>query len=156
MLRPMLGEFISIACFKAALVGMEEALGRQTTAIALTAAGRTKGKLLAKELDLVDTTLPLDDVVYKLGLALGQDGTHLCIIDQIKQEGDAIKIFTTETFCSAGEVPGSNRKSTYTIGVVWGALEQATGKRLVGKHTESVLRGSSYDVFEFRELPDRE
>ncbi|MDZ7960441.1 MAG: hydrocarbon-binding protein [Aulosira sp. DedQUE10] len=152
MLRPTLGDFSSIICFKAAIVGMEEALGEKATAIALTAAGRSRGKHLAQELDLVKTNLPLDNLVSKLSFALGKDGTRLCIIEQIKQEGETIKIFTKETLCSAGEAPGSTRKCTYTLGAIWGALEQALGKRLVGKHTESVLRGSSYDVFEFIQL----
>ncbi|OUL17838.1 hydrocarbon-binding protein [Nostoc sp. 106C] len=152
MLRPTLGDFSSIVCFKAAIVGMEEALGEKATAIALTTAGRSRGKHLAQELGLVNTTLSLDDVAYKLGLALGKEGTRLCIIDRIKQEGDTIKILTSETLCCAGEVQGSNRKCTYTLGAIWGALEQATGKRFMGKHTESVLRGSSHDVFEFTEL----
>ncbi|OUL37329.1 hydrocarbon-binding protein [Nostoc sp. T09] len=152
MLRPTLGDFSSIVCFKAAISGMEEALGEKATAIALTAAGRSRGKHLAKELGLVNTTLSLDDVAYKLGLALGKDGTHLCIIDQIKQEGDAIKIFTSETLCSAGEAQGSSRKCTYTLGAVWGALELAIGKRFMGKQIESVLRGGSHDVFEFTEF----
>jgi predicted hydrocarbon binding protein len=147
-----LGDFSSIVCFKAAITGMEEALGEKATAIALTAAGRSRGKHLAQELDLVNTTLPLDDVVSKLGLALGKDGTRLCIIEQMQQEGDTIKIFTSETLSSAGEALGSTRKCTYTLGAIWGALEQAIGKRLVGKHTESVLRGGSYDVFEFTQL----
>ncbi|MBD2339003.1 hydrocarbon-binding protein [Calothrix sp. FACHB-156] len=152
MLRPTLGDFSSIICFKAAIRGMEEALGEKATAIALISAGRSRGKQLAQELVLVNTNLPLDDVVSKIGLALGKNGTRLCIIEQVKQEGDTIKIFVSDTLCSAGETPGSTRKSTYTLGAIWGALEQATGKRLVGKHTESVLRGSSYDVFEYTEL----
>lgn len=41
------------------------------------------------------------------------------------------------------------RKCTFTLGAVWGALEEITGKRLKGTHTESVLRGGSNDVFEF-------
>ncbi|BAY11178.1 hydrocarbon-binding protein [Calothrix sp. NIES-2098] len=152
MLRPTLGDFSSIVCFKAAIAGMEEALGEKATAIALTAAGRTRGKHLAQELGLVNTSLSLDDVVYKLGLALGKDGTRLCIIEQVQQEGDVIKILTSETLCCAGEAQGSNRKCTYTLGAIWGALELAFGKRFVGKHTESVLHGSSHDVFEFTEL----
>jgi hypothetical protein len=35
------------------------------------------------------------------------------------------------------------------MGAVWGAIEEITGKKLRGVHTESVLRGGSHDVFEF-------
>lgn len=73
-------------------------------------------------------------------------------IEQIKPEGDAIKIFTTETLCSAGEAQGSNRKCTYTLGVIWGALELANGRLFASKYTEFVLRGGSDDVFNFTEL----
>ncbi|AFY32093.1 hypothetical protein [Calothrix sp. PCC 7507] len=152
MLRPILGDFSSIICFKAAISGMEEALGEKATAIALTSAGRSRGKQLAEELGLIGTNLALEDVVYKLGLALGKDGTCLCIINKVETESDVIKIYTSETLCSAGESPGSPRKCTYTLGAVWGALEQVLGKRLLGKHTESILRGGSHDVFEFTQL----
>lgn len=149
MLRPILGDFSSITCFKAAISGMEEALGEKATAIALIAAGRSRGKKLAQELGLVGSNLSLEDVAYKLGLALGKNGTCLCQVDKAETAGDVIKIYTSETLCSAGEPVGSLRKCTYTLGAVWGALEQTFGKRFQGKHTESVLRGGSHDVFEF-------
>ena len=85
-------------------------------------------------------------------LALGKDGTCLCNVDKIINEGDIIKVYTSETLCSAGEPEGSPRKCTFTLGAVWGVLEQTYSKRFQGKHTESVLRGGEYDVFEFTEL----
>ncbi len=152
MLRPTLEDFSSIVCFKSAITGMEDALGEKTTAIALIAAGRSRGKHLAQQLGLLGSSLSLKEITDKLSLALGKDGTRLCIIENIIQEGDLIKVYTTETLCSAGENQGSLRKCTYTLGAVWGALEQTLSKRLQGKHTESVLRGSNHDVFEFIEL----
>jgi hypothetical protein len=38
------------------------------------------------------------------------------------------------------------------LGAIQGVLEKATGKRLRGKQTESVLRGGSHDVIEFEVL----
>lgn len=152
MLRPTLGDFSSIICFKAAIVGMEDALGEKAAAIALIAAGRSRGKLLAQEIGLVGSSLSLNDIADKIGLALGKEGTRLCIVNSIVSTGDQIKVYTSETLCSAGESQGSARKCTYTLGTIWGALEQILGKRLRGKHTESVLRGGDYDVFEFTEL----
>jgi predicted hydrocarbon binding protein len=152
MLRPTLGDFSSIICFKAAIVGMEEALGEKATAIALLAAGRSRGKNVAKELNLVNSSLSLEEIAYKLNLALGKEGTCLCIIENMSKEGETIKIYTSETLCSAGEAQGSPRKCTYTLGAVWGALEQILGKRFQGKQTESVLRGGSHDVFEFNQF----
>ncbi len=152
MERLTLGDFSSIVCFKAAIVGMEDALGDKATAIALTTAGRSRGKKLAQELGLNSTNFSLDDITDKLKHVLGKDGTRLCNIDKIVSEGDIIKVYTSETLCSAGEPQGSDRKCTFTLGAVWGVLEQTYGKRFQGKHTESVLRGGNHDVFEFSEL----
>ncbi|MCV3217231.1 hypothetical protein OGM63_27600 [Plectonema radiosum NIES-515] len=152
MLRPILGDFSSITCFKLAIVGMEDALGEKATAIALIAAGRCRGKHLAKELSLTAANLSLDDIASQVGFALGKEGTRLCLINRMEAQGNVIKVYTSETLCSTGEAPGSERKCSYTLGAVWGVLEQTFGKRLQGKHTESVLRGGEYDVFEFTEL----
>jgi predicted hydrocarbon binding protein len=152
MERPTLGNFSSIVCFKAAIVGMEDALGDKATAIALTAAGRSRGKKLAQDLGLNSATSSMDNITDKLSHALGKDGTRLCNVEKIITEGNIIKVYTSETLCSAGEPQGSDRKCTFTLGAVWGVLEQTYGKRFQGKHTESVLRGGEYDVFEFTEL----
>ena len=150
-LRPELGNFSSIVCFKAVITGMEDALGEKATSIALIAAGRARGKKLAADLGL-SNALPLSDVAEKMSHALGKDGTRLCKVDKIVQEGETIKVYTAETLCSAGEPDGSPRKCTFTLGAVWGAMEILTGKRLQGKHTESILRGGTHDVFEFSPL----
>ena len=150
VIRQEMGDFTSIICLKAIITGMESVVGDKTAAIALTAAGRERGKKLAQELGLANASISLDEVARKMGLALGRDGTRLCKINKIVQEGDVIKAYTSETLCSAGEVLGSARSCTFTLGVVLGALEQLTGKRLEGKQTESVLRGGSYDVFEYK------
>jgi predicted hydrocarbon binding protein len=152
MLRPNLGDFNSIICFKAAITGMEEALGDKATAIALTTAGRSRGKKLAQQLGLDASVMSLEDITSRISHALGKDGTCLCNVEKIVSHSDVIKVYTSETLCSAGEPQGSERKCTFTLGAVWGALEQAIGRRLQGKHTESVLRGGNYDVFEFSEL----
>ncbi len=148
-LRPTLGDFNSIVCFKSAVIGIEKTLGEKAAAIALTTAGRHRGKDLAQELCFSGSSCSFDDIGYKLETALGKDGTCLCIINNIIREDDVIHVYTSETFCSAGEPQGSERQCTYTLGVVWGFIEQVLGKRLQGKHTESVLRGGDYDVFKF-------
>jgi hypothetical protein len=150
--RPTLGQYSSIVCFKAAITGMEEALGEKATAIALIAAGRERGKNLAKELGLSGSTEDLSVIAAKLNEAVGANGTHLTAIDKIVKEGDMLKVYCSETVCSAGEAQGSDRKCTFTLGAVWGALIEITGKKLRGVHTESVLRGGANDVFEFTEM----
>ena len=131
---------------------MEETLGDRATAIALTAAGRKRGKNLVVDLGLTGDNLPWDEVASRFNQALGKDGTRLCFVDKIEQVGDVIKVYAAETVCSAGEPQGSERQCTYTLGTVWGALEQFLGKRLQGKHTKSVLQDGKYDVFEFTEM----
>jgi predicted hydrocarbon binding protein len=150
--REKLGEFSSIVCFKSVITGMEDALGEKATAISLIAAGRARGKNLAKSLGLSGATTDLDKIATALDEAVGQNGTRLTAVDKIAQEGDLIKVYCSETVCSAGEEIGSPRKCTFSMGAIWGALEEVTGKKLRGVHTESVLRGGSHDVFEFSEL----
>ena len=152
MARPELGDLCSVVCYKSAVVGMEEALGEKATAIALTAAGRSRGKQLAKELELANLSNSLDIVTSKIESVLGKEGFRLCIVEKIISEGDIIKVITSETLCSAAEPQGSSRKCTFTLGAIWGILEQVLAKRLRGKQTESVLRGGSHDVFEFSVL----
>ncbi|WP_353932022.1 hydrocarbon-binding protein [Okeanomitos corallinicola TIOX110] len=148
-LRPQLGDFSSIVCFKSLITGIEDVLGEKATAIALIAAGRTRGKKLAESLGLSGGLDSLDQAQAQLSQALGKEGTRLCIINKIITEGDTIKVYTSETVCSAGEAPDSQRKCTFTLGAAWGALEQILGQRFRGTHTDSVLRGGTYDVFEF-------
>lgn len=152
LLRQELGDFNSIICFKSVIQGMEDALGEKATAIAITTAGRLRGKKMAEELGLSGSLDSLESIASKLSLALGKEGTRLCILHKIVQDGDVIKAYTSETVCSAGEPPNSERKCTFTMGAIWGALEQVLGHRFKGVHTESVLRGGNYDVFEFSVL----
>lgn len=151
-IRPELGDFSSIICFKAVVVGVEEALGEKAAAIALISAGRVRGKQLATELGLTSANISLSTATSLISAALGKDGTCLCIIDQIVKDDETIKVFCRETICSSGEEQGSSRNLTYTLGAIQGVLEQMTGKRLRGKQVESVLRGGTHDVLAFTVL----
>jgi predicted hydrocarbon binding protein len=150
--RANLGDFSSIVCFKSVITGMEDALGEKATAISLIAAGRARGKALAKSLGLSSTSTDLAKIAALLDEAIGQNGTRLTAVDKIIEEGNIIKAYCSETVCSAGEEMGSPRKCTFTMGAVWGALEEITGVKLRGTHTESVLRGGTHDVFEFTKM----
>lgn len=150
--RAELGEFNSVVCFKAVITGMEEMLGEKATAIALKAAGRKRGAALCESLGLPSSSMTaadLDGLAAKLDGALGIAGTRLCKVDRIEAEGQTIKVYTSETVCSAGEELGSARSCTFTLGAIHGALEHLLGGRLMPRHTESVLRGGTHDVFEF-------
>jgi rhodanese-related sulfurtransferase len=150
-LRPELGGFNSIVCFKAVVTGTEEALGEKAAAIALIAAGRNRGKQVAEALGITGKGIAAE-IVPLLQKVLGKEGTRLCIVDSITQKEETIVVHCRETICSAGEPQGSLRKLTFTLGAVQGVLEQVTGKRLRGKQTESVLRGGSHDVIEFETI----
>lgn len=151
-LRPELGEFSSIVCFKAVVVGVEEALGERAAKVALIAAGRKRGKGLVGDLGLTGKGEDLQFAAVKMRAALGVDGTRLCNIDGIEEDGETIRVKVSDTVCMAGEPDGSQRHCTFTLGAVWGALEALTGRKLKGKHTESRWRGAPDDIFEFKSL----
>lgn len=154
LLRPELGDFSSIIFLKAIIIGVEDAIGDKTAAIAMISAGRKQGKTLAQERNLANKSgsVSLEKIQEILNEILGKDGTRLCLIEKIEQEGDVFKVYCKETFCSAGESEGSTRKCTYTLGAIQGFLEVLLGKRLQGKQTESVLRGGSHDLLEYSVL----
>lgn len=147
-LRPQLGDFASIVCMKAIVVGTEQALGEKTAAIALIAAGRVRGRDLANRSGLTGVA-DAGSLTAPLNAALGADGTRLCLVEKVEQQGDNVLVHLAETVCSAGEPPGSPRQLTFTLGAIQGALETALGRNLRGKQVASVLRGGSHDVIEF-------
>ncbi len=147
--RDKLGQFSSTSSFRAIILGMTEALGEKATAVSMIAAGRMHGKKLAVELGLKGTTQSLEDATKQIAQVLGEQGDRLCIIEKIVQEGDTIKVYTSETLCAVGGTEELPPTCTFTLGLVWGVLTELLNRKIKGTHTESVLRGSSYDVFEF-------
>ena len=147
--REALGEFSSVVCFKAVIVGVEDTLGEDGAAVVFTRAGKVRGQQLVASLGLTGKNIPVAELAITLNAALGQDGTRLCRVEQATRNGDTVVVDTQETVCSAGEPNGSLRKCTFTLGAIWGALEAVSGQRYLGEHTESVLRGGSSDRFVF-------
>jgi predicted hydrocarbon binding protein len=154
MLRQELGDFGSIIFLKSIISGMEDAIGERTAAIAMISAGRQQGKSSVEELGLLNkgTTLSLEEITEKANQILGKDGTRLCLIDKIEQDGEVYRVYAKETFCSSGESKGSLRRCTYTLGAIQGFLEAFLGKRLKGQQTGSVLQGSTHDILEYTTL----
>ncbi|MCA9489765.1 MAG: hypothetical protein KC621_07565 [Myxococcales bacterium] len=148
-LRPELGDFSSIVCFKAVVTGVEETLGKAAARVALVSAGRKRGVNLVGSLGLTGKGNDLDTACQMIAAALGSDGTRLCNVHSIRQEGDVIRVVVSDTVCMAGEADGSDRLCTFTLGAVQGALEALTGRKLKGNHTASRWRGAADDVFEF-------
>ncbi len=150
VLRAELGDFSSVACLKAIIVGIEGALGEKATAIALIAAGRARGRQVIEQLHLTGKQLSLQDLSARVAEVLGKDGTRLLILHKMEKTDDGYKTYSTDTVCSAGEPSqGSERKCAFTLGVLQGVLEAVYGGRFRGKHTDSVLRGGEFDVFEY-------
>nr|WP_246581225.1 hypothetical protein [Deinococcus aestuarii] len=151
-LRPHLGDFNSVVCFKAVIVGVEDTLGPDGAAVVFTRAGKVRGRDLATELGVAGSHLPVEQIAGVLNAAIGRDGTCLAAVTRSYREGEDVVIETQDTVCSAGEPLGSERKCTFTLGAVWGALEAITGETYLGEHTESVLRGGTSDKFVFSPL----
>ncbi|MBX2804061.1 MAG: hypothetical protein KTR31_40670 [Myxococcales bacterium] len=144
-LRPDLGDFSSIVCFRALVIGVEHILGRAAHGT-LVGAGRRRGKQLVESLGL--SGAGLDGVQEALDEALGPNGTRLCRVRRVEVNdgGDEVVVYLSETICSAGEPQGSERKLTFTLGAIRGAVEEVTGKTFRVKQTGSVLRGQDYDI----------
>ncbi|GAA5514004.1 hypothetical protein Dcar01_02753 [Deinococcus carri] len=151
-LRPTLGDFNSIVCFKAVIVGVEDTLGTDGAAVVFTRAGKVRGRDLVQSLGLTGSNVPVEQVAPLLNAAIGRDGTCLAAVTRSYREGENIVIEMQDTVCLAGEALGSDRKCTFTLGAVWGALEAITGEIYLGEHTESVLRGGTSEKFVFSPL----
>lgn len=145
-IRPNLGDFSSIVCFKALVVGVEETLGSGAANVALKSAGRKRGHSLVASLGLTGAAPAPDAIAKALDAAIGVNGTRLCQVDAVERDGDNFVVRLSETVCSAGEPQGSDRQLTFTLGAVHGAIEALYNVKLRGKQTESVLRGGTHDV----------
>lgn len=151
-LRNDLGDFSSIVCFKAVITGVEDTLGPDGAAVVFIRAGKVRGQNLAAELGVAGSKVAVDQLADLLNAAIGKAGTCLTGVHSAVQDGDQVIIDCFDTVCSSGEVQGSDRKCTFTLGAVWGALEAIMGETYLGEQTESVLRGGQYDRFVFSPL----
>lgn len=149
MMRPSLGDFSSIVCFKALITGVEDTLGPEGAAATFTQAGRLRGKTLASSLGVAGSKVPAAELAALLDGAVGAAGTKLCAVTAVRQEGDDLIVDTAETVCSAGEPAGSSRRCTFTMGAVWGAIEAIYARSFSVRQTESVLNGGASDSFRF-------
>jgi len=150
-LRKDLGDFCSIACLKAIINGLEDILGEPLVRSNLILAGRIRGRNLVNDLGLSNTDKPISEWSMLISKALGKEGTRLCTLAKAEQDGDIIRVYLSDTVCSAGEEPGSLKKLTFTQGVIQGVVEEVSGRKLKGTQSGSVLRGQDYDIIEFGE-----
>lgn len=146
-IRPTLGDFSSIVCFKAVVVGVEETLGAGAAGVALKAAGRKRGHALVGSLGLTGARPAPETLVEALNGAIGRDGTRLCTVRNVERRDDGgFVVDLEETICSANEPIGGDRQLTFTLGAVHGAFEALYDVKLRSKQTASVLRGGAYDT----------
>ena len=150
--REVLGDFSSIECFKAVVVGVEETLGVQAAGVALKAAGRKRGQALATSLGVAGRAMSASDAGTALRDALGPNGTRLCLVDEVVEADGVWRVYLSDTVCSAGEPEGSSRELSFTLGAVHGAMEAVTGRKLRARQVESILRGGRQDVVELQAL----
>ena len=151
-IRSTLGDFSSVVCFKAVITGVEDTLGPDGAAVVFTRAGKVRGHALANDLGVAGSNVPVEKMADLLNGAIGAQGTRLTGVKSVTKEGENYIVDCFDTVCSAGEPQGSDRKCTFTLGAVWGALEAITGQTFLGEQTESVLRGGEYDRFVFSPL----
>jgi hypothetical protein len=151
-IRATLGDFNSIVCFRALVLGIEDTIGRQAAMVALKGAGRQRGKDLALSLGFGEKPIPLDEACAAMREALGADGTRLCWVDTIEKDGENYVMRLSETICSAGEPEGSDRELSFTLGAVQGAFGVLTQRRFRAKQVGSILRGDTHDVVRFTPL----
>lgn len=150
--RDNLGDFSSVVCVKYIITGVEDTLGQDGAAVVFTRAGKVRGHQLSRELGLSGKNVPAEELAGMLNSALGEEGTRLCKVLSSRQEGDSIIIEVTDTICAAGEAEGSDRKATYTLGAIAGAVEEINGGLYNGQHTTSVCKGDAVDTFVFTPL----
>ena len=101
--RSELGEFSSVVCFKAVIVGVEDTLGPDGAAVVFTRAGKVRGRDLVASLGLTGSSVPVEQLASLLNQAIGRDGTRLAAVTQADHEGENVVIETQDTVCSAGE-----------------------------------------------------
>lgn len=152
-LRPDLGDFSSIVCFRALVVGVEQTLGLRAAMVALKGAGRKRGYDLVESLGALGAgkTLSAEEAAASLDTALGPDGTRLCRVPKMEVDGDVYRVFLADTICSAGEEQGSTRELSFTFGAIHGAMEALFDVKLRGKQVGSILRGDAFDIMELVE-----
>lgn len=149
-LRPNLGDFSSIVCFKAVVTGVEETLGHRAAMVALRGAGRKRGHDLVGSLGLAGSApASPEEGAAALDAALGPDGTKLCRVAKLERpDADTWRVYLSDTVCSAGEPQGADTELSFTFGALLGAVEALYGVKLRGEQVGSVLRGQDHDIIE--------
>lgn len=145
--RPRLGHTTDLICLKSMIFGVEEIVGPEAANAVAVSAGRRRGKQVAEKQGVAGTKTTPDQMKAAMVEALGENGTHLCIVESIQPAEGGYLVDVSETVCSADESIGSPRRCTYTKGVLLGVIEAVQGDQYNIRQTGSVLAGDSFDSF---------
>lgn len=151
-IRDILGDFCSVICFKYIIRGVEDVLGEDGAATVFLHAGMARGSDVAKEAGLSGSARAGEELVDTLQKVFGKEGTCLCHVESVAEEGDTITVTVQESICSCGEDGSRKIDCYYTLGALQGFLNEVKGKNLRGVQTAWVTAGGSADVFEFDPL----
>ena len=144
--RPELGPYMSAECFRYLRIYTEETAGRGL----IVMAGKQRGLSLADHLGGIkpeDTAA----ITATLNKVLGKDGTHLCIVDEIKKTETGYQVRISESACSTG-LKTEEPNCAFTMGVFVGALEYISKERLTANETECVAIGNSHCVYNLERI----
>jgi predicted hydrocarbon binding protein len=141
--RPTLGSYISLSCFRYMQAAAEEVCGNM---LPITA-GRERGRSLYFEylgggLDL-KTSLRLKTAIGEL---LGANGMRLCLLQDVKRTVNGYLFYVQEAADCAG-IEHDEPFCTYTLGVFVGLVEGMTGRRAEGIELECAAMGSHECIY---------
>lgn len=131
--RPTLGPLMSVVCFGYLATDAEELAGPGL----LVDAGRQRGQDVIEALGKTGSHQQAAAIQRELDAALGEQGTRLCLIQQISEQADgSFEVHAAE--CAS---------DTYTLGVLIGAISAITGTRMLGKQTGPSEMGTNGRVY---------
>ncbi len=113
--RPTLGPFMSVVCFRY----LNDDAGELAGPAMIIDAGRQRGHDLIEEMGVMGSHQKAEDIQAELNKALGVDGTRLCLVKSITEQGDGYEVVVTEY-----------PSPTYTMGVLIGAISAISGTRM--------------------------
>lgn len=141
VIRPTLGAYMSIECFRYLRFGAEDTAGRAL----IVSAGKQRGHSLKDVLKGVNSE-DVSQLKATLAKLLGVDGTRLCMVDDVTKTATGYEVRVSESACCYG-VKSDENVCAYTLGVFSGVMEVVSGKRIAGQETECAATGHEQCVY---------
>jgi predicted hydrocarbon binding protein len=73
-------------------------------------------------------------------------------VEKVDEGEGKLRVHVREAVCSSGMPQGEPLICSYTLGAIWGAVEEVSGKRYQGKQVEFSTQGADHEVFELTEM----